>query len=608
MSKKIFIHVGTHKTGTSSFQKTIVKNAQKLKNANVKYINLYQFEYAQKLMALENFDNNLVIKLEQFINSRLEQDINSYIICCEYLSGNPKKLYSNVSVVAEVLYKSLNNFEEKKAFVVLRNQNQFIQSIYTQYIHQSENYQLSNLIDETKLEGIKWCGFLKKYESVFGENNVFAIPYDKEILNSRNKLSYFSEFSKINILENLDEDFSNIGYNKEAVKIAEACNPHLNSIEKKTLRSLLQENFNKGVFSEYKILDTQQKNQIDNYFKDDNLLLFQTYFKNFSISSFSENIINKEYNNTEFKETASNRLIVILLKELNRATKKNNAKQEFQFQDLIVLSKKIVKKILGKSSNRALYPDFQRNTEFKERFSPYDKAVILGSSSSINKLDVTRFSNDLVITVGNFYEHPLINEINPKAHIFAASHPPITTEVLENWWNRCNEVLPSTTILLIEKRDKLVAEQVFKNREVYYYSYGGNLPVDFTKPIKSPWSVTIVALQLAIYCKVKTIGLLGINHDWQCIKPYTHFYSHNKPSLEYYLKAANIEISYEKQKQPFPKERLYREYELYQQYEALKKEAERLHIDVFNYDPFSDFDVFERKNISNLTVKNKDGA
>lgn len=240
------------------------------------------------------------------------------------------------------------------------------------------------------------------------------------------------------------------------------------------------------------------------------------------------------------------------------------------------------------------YKLYQKNSELKDKFSKYSNAIILGSASSINKLNITKFTEDLVISVGNFYEHPQIEEIKPKIHIFAASHPPITKEVLTEWWKRCSKVLPKSTILLIEKRDRTVAEMVFKNHNIYFYSYSGSLPVDFTQPIMSPWSVTIVALQLAIYCRTKTIGLIGVNHDWQCIKPYTHFYDHDKPSLEYYLHKAGIEISYEKQKQPFPKERLYKEYELYQQYEALKLESEKLGLKIYNYDPFSDFDVFEQ--------------
>lgn len=245
---------------------------------------------------------------------------------------------------------------------------------------------------------------------------------------------------------------------------------------------------------------------------------------------------------------------------------------------------------------------FGENTYFKKAAINYERAIIFGSSPSINKIDCTQFKNDFVITMGNFFEHPDIEKINPRVHIFAASHPPITEKVLRNWWSRCNEVLPKDTILLIEIRDKEIAKEVFNNRKLFFYSYGGSLPVDFTKKILSPWSVTIVALQLTVFCRIKEIKLLGINHDWQCIQPYTHFYDHEKPSLEYYLKKEGIKISYEEQKQPFPKERLYREYELYQQYESLKKEANTLGLEIVNCDPFSHFDVFPFEKRTDLII------
>lgn len=242
------------------------------------------------------------------------------------------------------------------------------------------------------------------------------------------------------------------------------------------------------------------------------------------------------------------------------------------------------------------------NSILTEAFSKYHQAVILGSGPSINNLDLTVFKDDFVITMGNFYEHPDIAVINPKLHIFAASHPPITEKVLVDWWTRCHEILPPQTPILIAAKDKIIAQQTFKGRKLFFYSYGGTLPADFTKKILSPWSVTIIGLQLAVYCKIPKIVLLGINHDWQCIQPYTHFYNHEKPSLEYYLKKEGIKISYEEQKQPFPKERLYREYELYQQYESLKKEAEKLNLQIVNGDPFSHFDVFPFEQRSDLIL------
>lgn len=247
---------------------------------------------------------------------------------------------------------------------------------------------------------------------------------------------------------------------------------------------------------------------------------------------------------------------------------------------------------------------FKENKLFQIKFGNYKQAVILGSGPSISQLDVASFKDDFVITMGNFYEHPEIKTINPKIHIFAASHLPITDVVLRNWWKRCHDVLPKNTPVLVEQRDRKIALDVFKDRDVFFYAYGGKLPVDFTKAVMSPWSVTILGLQLAVYCRIPKITLMGINHDWQCIFPYTHFYDHDEPSLEYYLKKEGIKIAYEEQKQPFPKERLYREYELYQQYESLKKEAQKLQLKIVNGDPFSHFDVFPFEKRTDL-VKNQ---
>jgi len=258
--------------------------------------------------------------------------------------------------------------------------------------------------------------------------------------------------------------------------------------------------------------------------------------------------------------------------------------------------------ILNKIYNRLKKPFHKgflniENRDLKTLISGNKRTIVFGTSETINEIDVKKYTQDFIITVGNFYEHPDIEILQPDVHIFAASHTPITDEVLSNWYKRCDERLPKDCSVLIEQRDALIARTCFKNRKIYIYKYGygNNLPVDFTKAIMSPWSVSIVALQLAIYIESPEIYLLGINHDWQCIKPYRHFYDHDKPSLEYYLKQANIEIAYEKQEQPFPKERLYREYELYQQYETLKKKAKIENIEIFNGDPNSTFDVFERK-------------
>lgn len=251
--------------------------------------------------------------------------------------------------------------------------------------------------------------------------------------------------------------------------------------------------------------------------------------------------------------------------------------------------KKVTRKIKSLFQNQTLFPE---NAELVERFKSHKRCIILGSASSINDLDLTNFQDDFVISMGNFYEHPDIEKINPSIHIFAATHPPITLEVLTNWWTRCHEILPKNVPVMVEKRDYEMAIKIFINRKVYQYSYGGNLPVDFTKKIVSPSSVPVIAIQLGFYCQVPKIILIGVHYNWKTVDIHSHFYSHDKPSLEYYLNECNIKIAYEDKKIVVAKEMLYAFYTLYQSFEFLHNFAKTKNVEIFNGDPFSPFDVF----------------
>ena len=186
----------------------------------------------------------------------------------------------------------------------------------------------------------------------------------------------------------------------------------------------------------------------------------------------------------------------------------------------------LFKKIKNKIKSYFIKPYSNgKNKELLEIFKDYNTCYILGSSPSINKMNLTNLGENVMkISMGNFYEHSDIEKIKPSIHIFAASHSPITEKVLFNWWTRCQEILPKEIPILVEEKDKITAKNIFVGRTIYSYSYGGSLPIDFTKKIISAGSVAQIALQLAIYLKFNEINLIGINHDWQRLSAYKHFY------------------------------------------------------------------------------------
>jgi len=132
--------------------------------------------------------------------------------------------------------------------------------------------------------------------------------------------------------------------------------------------------------------------------------------------------------------------------------------------------------ILNKIYNRLKKPFHKgflniENRDLKTLISGNKRTIVFGTSETINEIDVKKYTQDFIITVGNFYEHPDIEILQPDVHIFAASHTPITDEVLSNWYKRCDERLPKDCSVLIEQRDALIARTCFKNRKIYIYKY-----------------------------------------------------------------------------------------------------------------------------------------
>ncbi|MEO1033791.1 MAG: hypothetical protein AAFX55_20580, partial [Bacteroidota bacterium] len=218
-----------------------------------------------------------------------------------------------------------------------------IQSIYTQYLHQGETLEVNSFMNKSLLPNIKWTNFLKTYETIFGVENVFAVPYDKTILERKNLINLLGEYANINALKTLSLDNHNQGYNKKAAEIAKACNPHLSNSENKILRSLMQKHLHKPVFSRYQLLSKEQVVFLNNYFKEDNEKLFENYFNGFGIASYT--VSDDKDNVTEHQKRDSYvEVIVQLVKELDKRPKENVQSKSPSLKTKI---KKVIKQIIG---------------------------------------------------------------------------------------------------------------------------------------------------------------------------------------------------------------------------------------------------------------------
>jgi hypothetical protein len=131
MEKKLFIHVGLHKTGTTFLQKQIFPNIP-----NVNYYGPYM--------------NGILIP--NFVLNVKVPENKTTIISCEGLSGHPGFSFNECSR-EEIADRLHSLYPHSKIIIVTRKKERWVDSLYKQYIKMGgtmkyEDWRNENLSDE----------------------------------------------------------------------------------------------------------------------------------------------------------------------------------------------------------------------------------------------------------------------------------------------------------------------------------------------------------------------------------------------------------------------------------------------------------------------------
>jgi hypothetical protein len=239
----------------------------------------------------------------------------------------------------------------------------------------------------------------------------------------------------------------------------------------------------------------------------------------------------------------------------------------------------------------------KKNKQLKNSAKNIDRCFILATGPSIKNQDLNNLENEFCISVSNFFVHPLFKKINPHYHIFAGSHPPITTEQMASWWRDAEDHFRGSSVdVLIHATNKKIQEKFgfFKEHKVYYYLGEGKYPVDFSKAIPKIQTVVHIAIYLAIYMGFKKIYLLGCDHSWLMHHGISqHFYKEEQHSFtrnnySEWSEVKDIGFEFETHSK------------LWDVYRKIRMEAGKINVQIYNSTPGSLLDIFPKKNLSEV--------
>jgi len=179
----ITLHIGTDKTGSTAIQKMLFWNQEFLKKKGYLYprVGMMHYDHANLSIALKN--------KEFHIFEDLKKEINSYNI--KHIIFSHEGFYHlNKEILLKFYYflKSLNK-GDIKIILYLRRQDEMIESGMLQQMKTNEKmFDLDALKEIFYLEHLNYFNLVKKFDEIFGKENVILRPYGKKFLPYKDSL------------------------------------------------------------------------------------------------------------------------------------------------------------------------------------------------------------------------------------------------------------------------------------------------------------------------------------------------------------------------------------------------------------------------------------
>ncbi|CAH6794956.1 hypothetical protein VCHA34P129_100050 [Vibrio chagasii] len=346
---KIYVVLGTHKTGTSSIQRFIKSKSE---------LFLEQGIYIANDFSNRKVDDDFFLDLSKSIEHAVNSDVKKYVLVNERLLGLYGDGYSEKKEYAERLKLALPNNCSVDISMTFRRQDSFIESAFMQLIHQGESINFNDFYNKVYSK-FDWSDYLSIVESVFPSSRILPFEYK-----GSDAVSNFMEFIDFKIdFEKASEKKINLSYGRLAFDIANFSNEKTNQSQRAIIRRLLQDNLNSSLSQPCQLLTLDQKEKLRAVYFESNKKIIDRY-SHFT-SDFSYNKKFEVHNGNDINNQDVERALSVLFLEASNAILVNKKLQEensFIKREIRILirKQKLVEESILNENNVSIYQKIKR--------------------------------------------------------------------------------------------------------------------------------------------------------------------------------------------------------------------------------------------------------
>ena len=294
MEKKpnLFIHTGTHKTGTTAIQRFLKANRKAFERKGFGIAGLTRSERAQIKQSADDIQENAKTTegydpIKESIlrcKSKCRKRLHSFIISWEGFSGNNRSGYSNAKNYADFIGSYESEFNVK-SITFFRRQDDFIESMYVQNVKQGYSETFDHYLEHIDPNGFNWLSITQAWETALGQDNVCIARYEKERFEDRTSiLKQFINFLGLDpepfnlFATNKPFSISNPGWPRHITEITRELNPSIPSERRDQYIRSVESLMHKSPNDQYSYLTPTNRKKLLLKFRNSNLTLAQERF------------------------------------------------------------------------------------------------------------------------------------------------------------------------------------------------------------------------------------------------------------------------------------------------------------------------------------------
>jgi hypothetical protein len=148
-----------------------------------------------------------------------------------------------------------------------------------------------------------------------------------------------------------------------------------------------------------------------------------------------------------------------------------------------------------------------------------DACFIVATGPGIKEQDLSLLQGRDVYSVSNFFLHPLLKLIRPRAHFFAPWHEPMPESNYLDWLSSGDAKLPRETRIFLGESDRQRVSQrgIFLGRRCHYlrltHEYFPARCLDLSKPLLWPMTGPLMIIPVVLALGYSKVYLVGCDHN-----------------------------------------------------------------------------------------------